>query len=261
VKARVRSSVCASLLASFIATTAFAQPGAAPPTPPAPPPLPARVAVPQAAAPVSAVPEPTRAELRRRRVAVHVESTRPGAVLERRVVTKESQGAFIVLPFKSTEATWEQVCVTPCSVDLDRFSSYRVSAQNHIAGSKTFTLPQHGDSLELKVKAGNLLLHHTGQAMTGMGIIAFIVGGSLLFTASDFRHADDARAAGVITGGAGIVLAAIGIPLSIISSTKVHAENDEEIAKVYENHGRAIPFLPDVDLGHGFTLTQHGIVF
>jgi hypothetical protein len=213
------------------------------------------------ATPVSPVPEPTTAQLDRRRVAVRVDASRPGAVLERRVTVKESSGAFLVLPYKGTEATWEQVCVTPCSVDLDRFSTYRVNGQNHITGSKSFTLPQGADALHLKIHAGNLMMHHTGQFLTGIGLVAVIVGGSILVTASDFRHPGDERAAGAITGGAGIVFAAVGIPLAIASSTHVRAENDEEIAQVNFNHGRQVPFLPNINLGHGFTLTQRGIIF
>jgi hypothetical protein len=199
--------------------------------------------------------------LSRSRTSVRVDSTRQGAVLERRIYIKEQVGTWAIIPYKSTEMSWEPVCVAPCIVDLDRSSTYRVNAQNHISRSTSFTLPQSSDALHLKIKAGNLAVHRTGEVMTGIGLAAIIVGGSLLITASDFHHPDNERIAGAVTGGAGIVFAAIGIPLAIASSTKVHTESDEEIARVYRDHGRNVPLLPDVNLGHGYTLTQHGIVF
>jgi hypothetical protein len=269
VNLRLSSSAFAALLVSLVASPASADEGPASPmvsvmpTTPAAPPRPAATAVvPQPTPPPSAVPAPTPEELRHRRVVVHIDATRPSAVLERRVSVKEETGAFLVMPYKSTDATWEQVCVTPCSVDLDRFSSYRVRAQNDIAGSTTFTLPQHADVLHLNLHTGSLRVHRTAEAMSGIGIAAVIVGGALLVTATDFRHADDARAAGAITGGAGLVLAAIGIPLALATRTKVETEESSgQIANRYYYRGHNVPFLPEVDLGHGFTLTQRGIIF
>jgi hypothetical protein len=265
VKPCVRTSVCVSLFSSLLATTAFAQPGAPPATPPpaqapAPPPPPVFLVAPAPTLSPPAVVLP-RESIPRSSLSVRVDSTRPSAVLERRVSVKEQLGAFALVPYKSTEATWEPVCVTPCAVDLDRYSTYRVNAQNHISRSTSFTLPQNADALHLKIKAGNLVVHRTGEIMTGIGLAAIIVGGGLLIAASDFRHPDNERAAGAMTGGAGAVFAAIGIPLALASATKVHTESEEEIATVYFNHGRNVPFLPNIPLGHGFTLTQRGITF
>jgi len=69
----------------------------------------------------SAVVAPTAAEIRFRRVTVDVDSDKPDTVVERRVSVKEDMGAFLVLPYRTVGATWEQVCVTPCQVDLDRY--------------------------------------------------------------------------------------------------------------------------------------------
>ena len=258
-KARVGSVVLVSLLTSV--APAWAQ-SPAPPPPPTPPTV---ILFPATAAPLPATPvvavSPTREEPGPPRLTLRVDSTRPGAVLERRAAVKESVGGFVLLPFKATEATWEPVCVTPCNVSVDRFSTYRVNAQNHISRSGNFTLPQSSDALHLKVKAGNLVAHRTGEVMSGIGVAAVIVGASLLITASDFHHPDNERAAGAITGGLGLVSAAIGIPLALATTSRVHTESDEEIADVYQNHGRRVPLLPDINLGNGFTLTQRGIVF
>jgi hypothetical protein len=192
---------------------------------------------------------------------VRIDSSRPSTVIERRTSVKEEVGAFVVVPFRTHDSTWEQVCVTPCEVDLDRFSTYRVNAQNKISGSTSFTLPQRVDALHLNVDAGSLFAHRTGQAMSVIGVSAAIVGASLLVAASAFRHPSDARIAGAITGGSGLAFAAVGLPLAFATSSHVTTDNEREIAKVYKDHGYAVPFLPDIKLSKTVTLTQRGIIF
>jgi hypothetical protein len=271
VKLGLRSPVVAALLVSLTATSAWADPtptaASSQPVEPTPPAkhetaheLSAAV-VPQPTPSPSAIPAPTPEEIRHRRVTVRIDSTRPNTVLERRTSVKEELGAFIVIPFRATDSTWEQVCVTPCEVDLDRFSTYRISAQNKISGSRSFTLPQKLDALHLNVDSGSLIAHRAGQTMSVVGITAAIVGASLLVAATDFRRPSDARIAGGVTGGVGVALAGIGIPLSLATVSHVEGENEREIAKVYNNHGYAVPFLPDIKLSKTMTLTQRGITF
>jgi hypothetical protein len=64
-----------------------------------------------------------------------------------------------------------------------------------------------------------------------------------------------------VVGGSGIALTAVGIPLSLATVSHVDAENERQIAKVYNNHGYSISFLPDISLSKSVTLTQRGIVF
>ncbi len=177
--------------------------------------------MPQTAPAPSPVPAPTPEEMRHRRVAVDVESTVPSAVIERRVSITESEGSYFFLPFGSRSSIWEQVCVSPCQVDLDRFSTYRVSARNGISGSRSFTLPQQSDQLALKIDAGNLLAHRIGGALSGAGLAAVIVGVALVAGEGIFTDEDKARTAGFITGGAGLVVLAVGIPLALLTSTTV----------------------------------------
>lgn len=217
--------------------------------------------VPQPVPAPSAVPGPTPEELRHRRMTVRIDSTRPDTVVERRTSVKEEIGAFIVIPFHATDATWEQVCVTPCDVDLDRFSTYRISPQNKVSGSHVFTLPQQVDALHLTIDSGSLLAHRLGQTLSVFGLSAIVVGVSLLVAAPDFRQPSDARIAGGITGGTGAVLAAVGIPLALLTTSRVGSDVNHEIAKVYSNHGYAIPFVPDIKLSQTVTLTQRGLIF
>jgi hypothetical protein len=259
----MRSSVAAALLLSFAATSASADPAPPPAAPPQPaqsaPVAPAKhetphelsaAAVPQPTPPPSAIPAPTPEEIRHRRVTVRFDSTRPSTVVERRTSVKEEVGAFLFLPFRTSDATWEQVCVTPCEADLDRFSTYRISPQNKVSASHAFTLPQQTDALHLNVDGGSLLAHRVGQTLTVIGVTAVIVGASLLVVASDFKHPDDARIAGGITGGAGVVLAAIGIPLALATESHVGSDTDHDIASV-----------DSVKLSKSVTLTPRGLAF
>ncbi len=172
-----------------------------------------------------------------------VDSTKPDAILERRVSTTETMGSVLVLPTRMTETKWEPVCVAPCRVELDRYSSYRIRSENGITGVSDFTLPQGHDPLHLSVDAGNLRAHHAGVTLTSLGTAAVIVGAALLFSSTSFIHEDDARLAGFVTGGAGIAALGIGIPLAILTRTKITSDDG-----------------PNRSVG-GLTLTQKGIVF
>jgi hypothetical protein len=208
-------------------------PSAAPPLPP-PPPVPGASATTVASTTqpgpsTSPVPAPSPEEMRHRRVPVDIESTRPSAVIERRVSVTESGGSYFFLPYTSSSAIWEQVCVSPCQVDLDRYSSYRVSARNGISPSRSFTLPQSADSLQLKIDAGHLIAHRAAAALAGAGLAAAIVGTALIAAKGIFTDEKKAEDAGFITGGAGLVVMAIGIPWAVLTATSV-SSGDRKIA-------------------------------
>src|SRR6185312_11883022 len=181
-------------------------PATPPPATPPPATPPPGAATPEVAPPPGPVPAPTPEEIRHRRVPVDVESTRPAAVVERRVSLTENEGSYAFLPFETKSSTWEQVCVTPCQVDLDRYSTYRVAARNGTSPSKSFTLPQAPGTMRLDIDSGDLMAHRAGAAMTGTGFAAAIVGVGLIAAQSVFTDEDKARNAGFITGGAGLVL-------------------------------------------------------
>jgi hypothetical protein len=216
--------VCVAVIGALAPRSARAEPPPAPPAAaPAPPATanPATTTVSQPAPAPSPVPAQTPEEMRYRRVVVDVDSTRASAVLERRVSVTESDGVYFYVPFRATSSIWEQVCVTPCQVDLDRFSTYRVTARNGTSGSHSFTLPQNSQSLQLKVDAGDLMAHKAGIAVASTGLAAAIVGVALIAGDSLFDNKDQARDAGYITGAAGLVLMAVGIPLALATQTGV----------------------------------------
>ena len=192
----IRAGVALALAAAFASVPAAAQQALPPVLPPPVAPVP-----PPSASPPSPVPAPTPTQLAERRVHVDVDATRESAVIERRISTEEGQGAYFFLPYSSTHATWEQVCVTPCHVDLDRYSTYRVATMNGIARSRSFTLPPSDDTLQLQVHAGDNMWHRLGGTLTGAGLAATIVGVVLIAAAHAFSNENEVRDAGFITGG------------------------------------------------------------
>ncbi len=184
-------------------------------------PLAPSVAVPPGAPVVSPVPAPSPDEIRHRRVTVDIDSTRAGTVVERRISLSETGGAYFFLPYHSTESTWEQVCVTPCSVDLDRFSTYRVGKVNGNLASRSFTLPQMADRFQLKIEPGSALGNRVGASASAIGLVGLIVGAGLIGGQKLFTDESAARTAGFISGAAGLVLLGVGSPVALLTQTKV----------------------------------------
>jgi hypothetical protein len=154
---------------------------------------------------------------------VDVTSTKEPTLLEERVFVDESEGEMLLLPTQTRTARWEQVCIAPCSVDLDRYAAYRIGDLRGVPGTHAFTLPQGADATTLQVQAGDRMWHRLGGAMTGVGLAALVVGVSLVAAEHLFSDEEEARNAGFITGGAGILVLGAGIALSIATSTHVYS--------------------------------------
>ena len=158
-------------------------------------------------------------------VTTTVSSGSKNAIIERRVLTQETMGhVAIALPLHTHTETWEQVCVAPCKVDLKRASFYRVAAGNGVPGTDSFTLTPNKEQIDLQVRPGNLARYATGGTLTGLGVGAFITGAVLFTAAGKFEDEKDVRIAGAVTGAAGLVLMAVGIPLLILNQTHVYAD-------------------------------------
>jgi hypothetical protein len=193
--------------------------------PDAPPPAPGVTPPPAPASTSPATVPPTQGEVEARRVLTTVDSgAEKNAVIERRVETEESSGRLLfVLPFRSNNEKWEQVCVAPCKVHLDRYSTYRVARANDMPSTHPFTLPPGADQLQLQVEPGKLLAHRISSRLIALGIAGAVVGGVLVTLASKFEEEKDVRVAGIITGGAGLVTLGIGIPLALLTQTHIKA--------------------------------------
>lgn len=214
-----------------LASSAVAQ--EAPPPPAPPPAAPAPPASPEAVVTPGNAVAPRAADREARRVRTTIDAQGERAVVERRTATEEQEGRFIIaLPYRGTNERWEQVCVAPCEVDLDRFSSYRIAQANHVTPTDAFTLPT-GESLKLEVHPGNGILNRIANRLVALGVGASITGGILIPVASDIKTEsieDDYRLAGIITASAGALLLAVGIPMSIATQTHVK-EGERRVAK------------------------------
>ena len=164
-------------------------------------------------------------------VTVTVDSGAKNAILERKVLSQEGFGhVAIALPFHTNMETWEQICVAPCKVELFRASSYRVATGNGMPGTKSFTLAPNRETLDLRVKPGNFGAFATGGVLTGVGIGALVTGAVLVTVAGKFKDESEVRTVGAVTGAAGLVLMAIGIPLMILNQTHVY-DGSQQLAR------------------------------
>lgn len=214
---RILRSVIAVSVATMLCGTASRSAHAQQAAPPAPP-------AQQPAPPPQAAPTPPEAQpALHPHMRVDVTSTRPQTLLEERAFVDETEGTYFLVPARTRTSRWEQVCLAPCTVDLDRYAAYRIAPLGGVAGTHTFSLPQGADSTTLQVQAGDRRWHHVGGTLTGAGIAALVVGVSLVAAQHLFSDQDEARNAGFITGGAGIVVGVAGIVLSIATCTHVYS--------------------------------------
>ncbi len=118
---------------------------------------------------------------------------------------------------------WTNICVTPCGVAVDPAGIYRVGGGT-IRPSLELRMPRPSGPVLLDVKIGSTAKHWVGfglvlggslLALAGIGYIALAPyatdnGGNRTTTAKNTF-----LAAGIVEVASGIVLAAIGIPLSM----------------------------------------------
>lgn len=176
------------------------------------------------------------------RVMTTIDAGREGVVLERHVKTEETYGRFaIVIPTHSTVDGWERVCVTPCKVELPKYSSYRIARANGVSRSHEFTLPQSKDTLKLDVEPGDLWWNRVGHVVLTAGTAAAITGGAIIGLAAKFEDEKDVRIAGLITAGAGLVLVAVGIPM--VLGSKTHVKTDGQKVAEAKPHLTASGFV------------------
>jgi hypothetical protein len=163
-------------------------------------------------------------------VPVTIDAGPKNAVVERKVSTEEMYGrAVFIVPIHTENEKWESVCVAPCQVTLDRASRYRVTDSNGVTDTNEFTLPPGASQVDLRIDPGNLWMHRASRALISLGTAAAIVGGALITTASKFDDEVEPRRGGIITGGIGVLLLGVGIPMAILSKTHVTA-GDKKLA-------------------------------
>ena len=124
-----------------------------------------------------------------------------------------------------TALKWQDVCLAPCNVPVNPAGAYRVGGGT-IRPSEIFNMPRPSGPVVIDVEAGSNVKRWVGFGLI-LGGIGFAVGGTLTYMnapeatgfATTDTQRDAAHVAGILYVIAGIVLLAVGIPLSTSHTT------------------------------------------
>jgi hypothetical protein len=121
---------------------------------------------------------------------------------------------------------WRDVCATPCNVPVNPAAVYRIGG-NTIVPSDSFSMPRPSGQVVIEARYGSKVKHWVGIAMIIVGAVNALTGAFYYSQANDLASSaggngdpDFYRAAGVVGIAAGVIVAGIGIPLAL-SSTSV----------------------------------------
>jgi hypothetical protein len=120
--------------------------------------------------------------------------------------------------------TWRDVCTAPCNVPVDPNGTYRIGGGS-IRPSAEFRMPRPAGTVLVTTETGSNGRHWVGVAMI-IGGLGAVLGGIILrsLASSNANYTSDQRdfykAAGLVYIVGGAAVAAIGIPVSM-SSTSV----------------------------------------
>ena len=172
---------------------------------------------------------------------IDIQSDHPGTQLQR--ITGQSSGMgyaggrSVYVSFES----WENICVAPCTANVDPNGLYRVDAPG-MTTSRNFHLPVPSQApsapLKLNVHGGNAGVRLGGAyslsfGMTGllMGAIFLPIGLAMDDKLATSKLPQTFQTIGFVSLGAGAVLTALGIYLLVMSGTDVKTESGQELAK------------------------------
>lgn len=121
---------------------------------------------------------------------------------------------------------WRDVCVAPCNVPVNPAAVYRIGG-NTIVPSDSFSMPRPSGQVVIEARYGSKVKHWVGIALIIVGVVNGLTGAFYYSQANDLASSaagngdpDFYRAFGVVGIAAGVILAGIGIPLAL-SSTSV----------------------------------------
>ena len=156
---------------------------------------------------------------------VTIESTRVGAVVERRA--NQVKGWSLTLPFPAFTMTeqWEPVCVTPCAMRLERNAVYKVDGVG-VASSAAFVLPRGPDALGLRVQAASKLGHDAGVGATVVGVVTVVIAAIVAGGAATTRQAEPRL---LYIGAPGLAVTALGAILWGANGTHVRTSDGRSL--------------------------------
>jgi len=126
-----------------------------------------------------------------------------------------------------TQLRWQDVCLTPCNVPVNPAGVYRVGGGT-IRPSESFNMPRPSGPVVIDAQVGSNIKRWVGFGLI-LGGIGSAVYGTLTYLNAPAESAfsntnnverDAAHVSGIISVIIGVVLLAVGIPLST-SSTSV----------------------------------------
>jgi hypothetical protein len=127
---------------------------------------------------------------------------------------------------QTMQLKWRDVCTVPCGVPVDPNGTYRIGGGT-IRPSDEFRMPRAAGTVLVRTETGSVVKHWVGVGLIIAGI-GWGVGGALTLagggsTNFDGTTNDAYKAVGITYLVIGGILAAIGIPLSM-SSTSVEVQ-------------------------------------
>lgn len=125
---------------------------------------------------------------------------------------------------QTMQLKWRDVCMTPCGVPVDPNAVYRVGGGT-IRPSNEFKMPRPAGTVLVNAETGSTVKHWVGIGLIAGGAGWVLAGAATLAAGSDTRNfdgttSDSYKALGITYLVIGGIMAAIGIPLSM-SSTSV----------------------------------------
>jgi hypothetical protein len=186
----------------------------------------------EAAAPTPPIATPASASAPKD-VSVTLSADDSRATIERRVGTTSYAGLPLADASFGSIAQWEQACVAPCELQLDKRYSYRVAGDG-LVPSDSFTLPRDRDHLKLDAKMGSSYGRLGGIGLTVMGAGGVLLGGAAVVLTPIFASQDVGSGTfrtGLLAGGVsvlslGALAVGAGIFLWATNGTTIRPEND-----------------------------------
>jgi hypothetical protein len=146
---------------------------------------------------------------------VTIDSTRGATVVEKLSSTQDQHYMDVPMFPVYEQPTWSVLCVTPCRAKVDLNGVYRVGPENGATMSSSFTLPPSVGALH--VSAGSSGVRGLARVLLVAGSLGAAAGAATVFASSD----TSTQRTGFALGGAGLLGVAIGIPLFILSRTRL----------------------------------------
>jgi hypothetical protein len=137
------------------------------------------------------------------------------------IVTLRATSPKARLQLLGQQLRWQDVCAAPCNVPVNPAGTYRVGGGS-IRASEGFQMPRSSGPVLIEARTGSKIKRWVGIGMMIAGIGAIGAGTAYYLLADDLSDATGSsvtskeyyQVSGIVYGVIGVILLAIGIPLS-----------------------------------------------